>query len=397
MNNLALPKTRDKFRILHLIAGLDTGGAEMMLLKLLSRMDRTRFDSMVVSLTSNGTLLESFKSLGIPVYSLGMSRGGVPSPVTLYRLIRLGRQLQPNLIQGWMYHGNFASQLMNAFLPKPVPVLWSIHHSIKNLAFEKRLTAGLIRLSARLSKRPEKIHYVAKSSAGQHKELGFSAKNNVIIPNGYDTDRFVPSEQSRIQIRKELGLPATTPIIGHLARFHPMKDHANFIQAAGFLSQSFPDVHYVLAGQNVDSENKVLKDLVDKLNLSEKIHLLGLRKDVPQIMAALDIFANSSRFGESFPIVIGEAMSCGVPCVSTDLGDTAWLIGDTGKIVPIEDHKALAGAWKDLLDLGCEGRKALGEKARERIINNFSLGKIVSQYEMLYKDVLTANSLNPDL
>lgn len=375
-----------KRSIIHLITGLSTGGAEMMLCKLLSATDCARFDPIVVSLIDRGTLGERIEALGVPVHTVGMAPGR-PTPAALWRLIRLVRRLQSDLIQGWMYHANLAGLLAGWLVPGRVPVLWNIRHTPYDLKAEKRMTAALIRLGARLSSRPARIIYNARVSAHQHELLGYAADRRMVIPNGFDCDRFKPSETARLKLRRLLGLEDETLLIGLIARWHPMKDHANFMRAAGRLAARRPDVHFVLAGRGVDKNNSILMKMIQDAGLTGRVYLLGERTDIPEIMAGLDI-ASSSSWGEAFPNVVGEAMACGVPCVVTDVGDSAWVVGDAGMVVPPRDAEALAGAWAGLIELGPEGRVRLGRAARQRVEENFSLSKIVTLYEEVYREVL---------
>jgi glycosyltransferase involved in cell wall biosynthesis len=380
---------RPKFRILHIITGLEIGGAEMMLYKLLSSMDLKKYEPEVISLINIGPIGKKIQELGIPVHGVGM-QAGRPDPISIWRLISTARKIQPGLVQGWMYHGNLAAQFLKIFLPEPLPVLWNIRHSVYSLLYEKKMTRLLIRMGARLSNRPVKIIYNSRVSAEQHKTLGYASPKIVVIPNGFDTELFAPSEEIRSQVRQELGLPSSAKLIGLFGRYDPMKDHANFICAAGILVKSYPEVIFLLAGKGVDDENKNLADLIKKQNLSKNFHLLGERNDMNRLCASLDI-ASSSSFSEGFPNVIGEAMASGVPCVATDVGDSSFLVGDTGKMVPPRDPEALAKGLKDLLDLGVDGQRKLGKRARERIVSNFSLNKITDQYELLYHDLLFGN------
>jgi len=362
-----------------------------MLYKLLSATDRARFDPIVVSLIDRGTLGERIEALGVPVYTVGMAPG-CPTPAALWRLIRLVRRLQPDLIQGWMYHGNVAALVAGGFAPGRVPVLWNIRHTPYDLKAEKRMTAALIRLGARLSKRPVRIIYNAQVSARQHELLGYTADRRRVIPNGFDCGRFKPSETARLKLRRLLDLEGETLLVGLIARWHPMKDHANFIGAAERLAARRPDVHFVLAGRGVDGSNFALRKLVQEAGLVRQVHLLGERSDMPEITAGLDIASSSSSWGEGFPNVVGEAMACGVPCVVTDVGDSAWVVGDTGMVVPPRDADALAGAWAALIELGPEGRARLGQAARQRVITEFSIDQIAKQYEALYLEVLNVSS-----
>ena len=373
-----------KIKLLHIITGLSTGGAEMMLYKLLSRLDRERFEPSVISLMDSGTIGDRIEALGIPVYTLGMKQGGMPTPAAIGRLIRTVRQLKPDLIQGWMYHGNLAAQFASLFSSHKIPVLWSIHNSLYSLAFEKKITQAIIRFSSIISLYTNQIVFVSKNSKLHHEALGYFSENSCIIPNGFDTSLFKPSIEARRTIRAELGLPEDSFLIGLIARYHPMKDHANFLQAAALLLKDYPNVQFILAGNGVDEKNPTLCQLIHELGIAERIHLLGERQDIPRLTAALDL-ASSSSYTEAFPNVIGEAMSCGVPCAVTDVGDSAWIVGNVGRAVPPRDSGALANAWKELIELDTEGRKALGKAARVRIIESFSLNSVVARYESLYE------------
>ncbi len=376
-----------KVVLLYITTGLFTGGAERMLYNLLSRINRLRFEPIVVSLVDRGTFGDRIEALGIPVYTIGMKRG-MPTPAAILRLIRTVRQLKPDLIQGWMYHGNLAAQLARVFFSPKIPVLWSIHYSLDSLASDKKMTQAIIRFSSIISQNTNQIAFVSKNSQLQHEALKYCSENSCVIPNGFDTSLFKPSIEARRTVRAELGLPEDSCLIGLIARYHPMKDHANFLRAAALLLKEFPKVHFILVGSGVERENQVLHQLIQDLGLFNRIHLLGERSDMPRLTAALDIATSASAYGEAFPLVVGEAMSCGVPCVVTDVGDSAWIVGNTGRVVPPRDSEALANAWKDLIELGAEGREALGKAARARIIEHFSLDSVVARYESLYESVL---------
>jgi glycosyltransferase involved in cell wall biosynthesis len=375
-----------KTKITFIITGLATGGAEMMLLKLLSRLNSSQFEPTVISLAHRGEIAPKIESSGIPVYFIDMKPGQFSFSGFL-RLIRLLRELKPDLFQGWMYHGNLVAFFSNFFLQKRVPIVWNIRQSVYDLRDDKRSTAKIIQIGAWFSKRTTKIIYNAKISARQHESLGYIKEHTVIIPNGFDTVLFKPSNESRLLFRKELNLSDDTFLIGLIGRYHPMKDHANFFQAAADLLTTHPNVHFVLAGTRIEATNPDLLKVVSELCLINVVHLLGKRNDLPYITASLDVASSSSSYGEGFPNVVGEAMSCCVPSVVTDVGDSAWIVSDTGKVVPPRNHIALANAWRELIEIGTENRWLLGEKARQRIIENFSLDAIVRQYEMLYEQI----------
>ena len=377
--------------IAHVITGLDTGGAEMMLVKLLEGGDRQRWRATVLSLRDRGTLGERIEGLGVPVSTLGL-RGGVPGPGQVVRLVRQLRRVEPQVIQGWMYHGNLAASVGQALGRRGTPVIWNIRYTLNGRTQEKLLTAGVIRLGALLSARATRIVYNSHTSARQHADIGYTTARSVVIPNGFDTDRFAPSAAARSTIRQRLGVADDGVLIGRIGRYHPMKDYPGFLQAAAMLSRERPHVRFVLAGQGVDQSNRELTDLVHALEVGDKVHMLGEVRPINALMASLDICCSSSAFGESFPNVVGEAMSCGVPCVTTDVGDSAAILAEAGSVVPPKDPTALAAACRALSDLSIDERRRLGTQGRTRVVNEFSLPRIVERYESLYTDVLKGRS-----
>jgi glycosyltransferase involved in cell wall biosynthesis len=376
-------------KILHIINDLTIGGAEMMLFKLLMRLDRERFDPVVISLRNRGTLNERIESLSIPVHSVAM-RLPVPTPTSVYRLIRLVRLLEPDLIQGWLYHGNLAAQLASAFASMRPQVLWSVRQGIYSFDYEKRLTAWVIKCGAYLSRMPAKILYNSRTSAAQHAAIGYCQDKTLIIPNGFDTELFMPSKDARHKFRVELGVDPSALLIGLIGRYHPIKDHKNFLHAAAIIKRKYTNVHFILIGKGIGWNNKPLRELIQDLALVERTHLLGERRDIHRIIPAFDIAVSSSCM-EGFPNVIGEAMSCEIPCVVTDISDLPWIVDRTGLIVPPKDSGALANALAKLIKLDHDGRKALGQLARQRVIDFFCMSAVTELYEEVYENVFLTN------
>jgi|Deesub1362A_J573_1020465.scaffolds.fasta_scaffold01015_13 glycosyltransferase involved in cell wall biosynthesis len=379
-------------RVVHLISGLEIGGAEMMLYRLLATMDRSEFSSQVVSLTDIGPVGEMISALGIPVWAVRMGRG-IPNPLATIKLSRWLRRKRPHVIQTWMYHADLVGG-MAALLAGGVPVAWGIHHSNLDPRWNKRMTIWTASVCAKLSKRlPDKIVCCSQAARRVHTCLGYAEEKMVVIPNGFDLEAFKPDETARCAVRHELGIPDSALLIGMVARFHPQKDHHNFIEAAARLHQRVSDVHFLLCGEGVSSDNAKLTQWIEAAGGRENFHLLGKREDIPRLLAALDIASSSSSYGEAFPLVIGEAMACGVPCVVTDVGDSALIVGDTGIVVPPRDPSALAAAWHELIRRGEEERRRLGKAARRRIQANYSLPGIAARYERLYREIAQKHNI----
>ena len=348
-------------KILHIISGLSTGGAEIMLYKLLSVIDRDIFKSVVISLTDEGSLGNNIKNLNIPVYKMNMTAGFL-NPFKVWRFIKLVRKINPELIQGWMYHGNLVALLAKWFLSNRVSLLWNVRHTPNDLKKEKRLTEIIIHLGARLSSFPDGIIYNSKASAQKHRKLGYSDKHTNIIPNGFNCERFKPLDTARAKLLHLLNIEEDTFLIGLIARYHEMKDHSTLLYSAGELVKIYPQVHFILVGSGIGKENQKLAKQIKYLKLMKNVHLLGERRDMAEITAGLDIACSSSSWGESFSNAIGEAMACGIPCIVTDVGDSAWIVGETGIVVKPGDRKAFTNAMVTLIKMSSEEQLGLGKK-----------------------------------
>jgi glycosyltransferase involved in cell wall biosynthesis len=377
--------------IAHVITGLRQNGAETMLLKLLQQTDRTQFAVRVFTLLAPpGPLAERIEGLGIRVDALGISRG-VPNPLGIWRLTTALRDMRPDVVQTWMYHADLVGGLAAKLVSLRLPVLWNIRQSTFDPTHTRRRTVGVARLCARLSSHlPEKIICCSEAARGVHVALGYDESRIQVIPNGFDPAAFRPDPDSRIAFRAELGLPPDTPLVGMVARVDPQKDHRTFVAAAARLHARLPNVHFVLCGNGSDQAIAELTGWIERDGLRQICHVLGERNDIPRVTAALDLATLSSAFGEGFPNVLGEAMACEVPCVATDVGDSAYVLGDSGRIVQPRDPDALAGAWGDLLTAGDGVRKALGEQARHRIVDNFSISRVARSYEAAYRSVVAS-------
>jgi glycosyltransferase involved in cell wall biosynthesis len=219
--------------------------------------------------------------------------------------------------------------------------------------------------------------------------MGYRPRQWTIIPNGIDTDQFKPNPEAVLSVRKELGLNSDTFLIAYIARYDPVKDHETFFLGAQQLLKFEPDVHFLLCGSGINMDNPAIATLIEHHGLRKNMHLLGQREDVSRLTAALDI-ACSTSISEGFSNTIAEAMACGVPCAVTDVGDSAQIVGETGKVVPPSDPQALAEAWEALIRMDPAARAELGVAARRRIQEYYSLETMVSRYRSLYEEILTS-------
>ena len=369
-----------------IITGLATGGAEMMLHKLLQNIDRSRFEPTVISLMDKGEIGPRIEALGIPVYALGMRRG-LPNPLMVLRLARLLRQLQPSLVHTWMYHADLMGGLA-ARLAGCRRVIWCLRHSNLSKTENKRSTLAVVRLCAQLSGwLPVQILSCSQRAKEVHAAVGYADEKIHVIPNGFDLSHFAPNATARASLCAELGLPPDAPLVGMVARFDAQKNHLGFVQAAAQLLQQSPRAHFVLAGTGVDSSNVALRAAIAAHpGLQARMHLLGRRDDVPRLMAALDVLASPSH-GEAFPNVLGEAMACGVPCVVTDAGDSGEIVGNTGRVVVVGDMAAMAQQLLDVLHLPAADRATLGRRARARVQAEYEISHVAGLYQAFYERV----------
>jgi glycosyltransferase involved in cell wall biosynthesis len=375
-----------RIKIIHIINSFEFGGAEVMLGNLLARTDRGRFEPVVVSLIDDLRLADGIVAAGIPVLTMGM-RPGVLDPRAVARLVRtLGRE-RPRIVQTWMDHSNLIGGVATRLAVRAI-LVWGVHHCHHARGVSKRTTLMTVAACARLSRRlPSRIVCCSEQACSEYARRGFAVQKLMVIPNGFDTESFRPDPAARVEVRRELGLGADVPLIGLVARHDPVKDHLNFLRAAARLRARHPRVHFLLCGDQISPGNAALRAAIESLDVADRCHLLGPRRDIARIQASLD-FATSSSLSEAFPLALGEAMACGVPCVATDVGDSAAIVGETGRIVPARAPEALASAWEELLGLAPEARVRLGRAARRRIRRHYDLEAIAGRYEDLYDGLL---------
>jgi glycosyltransferase involved in cell wall biosynthesis len=371
-------------KIIHLITSLKTGGAEAMLAKLVASMDRSRFENVVVSLTVRGDVAAQIEKSGVPVTSLhasGMS-GFIPA---VYKVRRILRRERPDIVQSWLPHADLVATVASAFRGGR-RLIWNVRSSSLDLRAYPRSVRWVLRLLSALSTVPDAV--ISNSSAGRQylESLGFRPKRWVLISNGFALDRFRPMPELRAEVREEHAIPADGLVVALVARYDRMKAHDVFLRAAALVRSAVPAAHFLLAGRGV-AENETIRTLAEPLG--SLVHFAGNVRDVARLYAGVDVAVNCSTYGEAFSNAVGEAMACGVPCVVTDVGDSASLVADSGRIVPPGDADSLAEAIVEVLNMSPAGRAALGSKGRKRIEGEFTIEAITRRYEALYEDVAT--------
>lgn len=380
-------------RIMHVINDLDVGGAEAMLLRLLRGLGRESFSQSVVSLTTRGVYGDRVEACGVPLLTLGMT-GFRATPGSLASLCYAIKGEQPSIIQTWLYHADLLG-LMAARLAGDAVVAWNVRCSRLERGDASPSTHLLIKLLARLSSWPDAVLFNSTAGQKDHLAIGYRPRRSEVIPNGFDLEERRPDALKRADFRSEIGVDEGTFLVGMIARSHRMKDRSTFLAAAARLQEMPGAVRFVLVGLNHDWNNQSLVAEIDQHGLRDRIHLLGLRQDVPRITAGLDCLVSTSRSGEGCPNVIGEAMACGVPCLATDTGDSRLIIGDTGTILPVGDVAGVVAGVAQLMAATPEERRARSERCRRRITEHFDLGYVSARYAEFYQELVDGRAARP--
>lgn len=369
-------------KVTHIITGLGDGGAEGVLYRLC--IYDTSLQHTVISLMDNGKYGMKLRNAGIDVRCLNLSRGRVRLSA-LFRLWFLLLKHRPDVVQTWMYHADLLGGVV-ARLAGISNIVWNIRHSTLESDRSSRSTILICRFLARLSRYiPRRIIVCAHRAFEVHGAIGYDTGRMCVIANGYDINNFAPDRRARQSLRNHLQVTNDIPLIGMVGRFDPQKDHFNLLFAlARLLNQGF-DFICVLVGTGLDTDNVELVRQVERLGLQERVRLLGRRDDIPVVMNAIDLHVLSSS-SEGFPNVLAEAMACGTPCVTTDVGDAALIVGDTGWVVPSRDPEALAGGIQTSLRIkeDLTNWTARQVAARKRAVDNFNIQKMVAAYHNVW-------------
>ena len=358
--------------VLHVIPGLGIGGAEHMLATLVAAPRARALAQHVVSLGAEGPNAAPIRAAGVPLAALG-AEGPLGFARAVWRLARLVAALKPRAVQGWMYYGDLAAlwALERSGRRADTRLYWGLRCSDMNLARYGTWLRRAVSLAARRSDRPDAV--IANSVAGLefHRRLGYAPRRSGIVFNGIDTGRYRPDAAARRRLRQALGIGEGERVVVHVARVDPMKDHASLVA----LAAARPALRFIAVGKGTEA-------LAGPANLLR----LGLRADVPDLLAAADLFLSTSAFGEGFSNAIAEAMAAGLPVVATDVGDARRIVGDAGRIAAPGDRAGLLAALDGLAALDEAARAAAGRRARARIAREFSVGRMVAAFDALHRD-----------
>lgn len=371
--------------VLHVITGLGIGGAERSLFNLAASNLDTGVTHSVVSLADLGHYGRMLGQLGISVEAFDMLNAGGLA-MAPFKIRNLVRRLQPDIVQGWMPHGNMVATAAAAMAGRRVGLAWNVRQSLYDLRAEKRTTQWVIRGLKSCSRRPDAIIYNSYQARQHHEALGFSPLRGVVIPNGFDTGQWRPDPNRRAALRAELGLGDDVPLAGFVGRFHDLKDVPTFMAASALAMETDPRLHAVMIGEGLNRDNKALEPLFADLP-PLRFHALGPRDNIEALLPGMDFFCLSS-VSEAFPNVVGEAMASGLPCIATDVGDCAKLIDGHGWIIPRSDPPRMAEAMVEAARMDVARRQEIGKAARDRMTASYSLATTVDAYNQLYDSMM---------
>jgi len=369
-------------RQLFVTTSLETGGAQRALFEIIQHSNHLAEDILVIALLGSGRYSVEFDEIGVKNFSINIT-----SPVigifNFFRSIFLVRDFKPTVIQGWMYHGNLMAYLYSRFLSKDINVFWGIRQTLYDISKEKLFTRLIINISALLSKKIHKIIYNSKLSMKQHEKFGFSETQSIFIANGFDIEKLKFSEEKRKRIRKAFSISEDSFVIGYVGRNHPMKNISLLFDIAFDVLKQKPEIVFVIVGEGISSKffdnKKVPKEILDRLII------LGLRTDVPDLLNSFDLLCLTSKWGEGFPNVIGEAMCLSVPCVSSDVGDSKDIINGLGWIVSKNNSKDEYIKYiNEASKIDKNTYMQLKSSCRKEIKNKYHIKNISYDYMKLY-------------
>ena len=370
-------------KIIHIITSLGDGGAENILRKI-CKYDLNN-EHIIISLKEPDKYSPLIKKMGIKVYHLNIKFFSI---LKFYNLIELLKFLKPDIVQTWLIHGDLLGGIA-AKLSGIKNIIWNVRYS--NLKFEKvnLINILLIKILAVLSFIiPRAIIVVSKSAKKNCEKLGYCKKKLILIVNGYELSIFKNNLNKRITFRKKLNINNKIIVLGNVARYAKMKDHLTLLKALSLIQSHKINFLCVLIGSDIDKNNLTLVKQIKKLNLSNNVKLLGRYDDISQVMNGIDIYVQSSKYGEGFPNVVAEAMACQPPCIVTNSGDASYIVGRVGWVVPPSIPEKLA---KAIMNAISEKNKSKWDircvKSRLRIKNFFSIDKMMINYKKLWSTV----------
>ncbi len=361
-------------KITFLIRALNLGGAQSQMSLLAQELQKRGHEVSVIAFY-DGVHKQALLASGVTVHTLKRGRWDILG--FLWRLVRLVRSQSPDVLYGYLATCNLLTSFLRLFTPKTKSV-WGVRTANLKLEYYDWLARCLSFIEMKLAGLASLV--IVNSQAGRRHIIaeGVPAKKIVVIPNGIDGNRFYPDSPAREKTRAAWKITNDEILLGIVGRIDPIKEHRVFLTAAHQLRQVYPKARFICIGESVNQHYQAsLSELSKNLQLQQSVIWTGAQYDMLGIYNALDILTNASS-SEGFSNVIGEAMACGIPCVVTDVGDSALIVGETGIVVPANDASALLEGWVTCLR---QIRQEAAKPARQRIVKNFSVHELVEQTE----------------
>lgn len=369
-------------KIGHIITGLGSGGAENMLYKLLKYSNRDKFYHEVISLLDEGVYGEKIKALGYKVHTLNLYKGNIFSALLTTK--KLCREF--DIVNTWLYHADLLGFLAVKLLPGEMhgkSLIWNIRHSNLDKDVNKKRTLFIVKINSFFSKKVNCITFNSHKAFNAHLSIGYQNKNLIVIPNGFELEKFKYNADARMRVRRMYNIDDNCKVFITVGRWEVQKDYPTLLKALHEVKKKHPNFKLIMVGTSLNYNNVELTKQIRNYDLQENVNLLGRREDIPDLLSGADCYISSS-LGESFSNSIGEAMACELPCIVTDVGDSKRVIGDTGVVVPPKNYIELANSICNFLDMPVITRNP---KARARVVENFSIEKIVNEFERNFMSV----------
>ncbi|WP_170007321.1 glycosyltransferase [Bacillus fonticola] len=372
-------------KIIHIISGLGSGGAENMLLKLLKYSDKDKYYHEVISLKDEGIMGEKIKAEGIKLHSLNLNKKNLFT--SLIKARNICKEF--DIVDTWLYHADIFGLIISKILLKK-KLIWNIRHSNLDKDANTSTVLKIVKLNSILSKYVNRVTYNSNRALENHLRAGYSACKSKIIPNGFELNKFKFDLALRSKVRQDLCIGEKEIVIITVGRWNIQKDYYTLFKALKELRNQNRHFKMIMVGTNLDDSNIELKDLINQYNLKENIILLGRRNDIPALLSSSDIYISSSM-GESFSNAIGEAMACELYCVVTDVGDSKIILGNTGITIPPKNPLALTDSLVSYFSYLHSNGLEKNTQARERVIENYDIRAIIKLFELNYDEVIFAD------
>ncbi len=319
----------------------------------------------IFNLTAEGQFSSKIRDLGIPVHDLNL----FSKPWNIFKMIKILASEEVASLWGWMYHGNVIAFLLKTLIKPKASLVWNIRHSLYSLQQEKKITRLVIYLNKIFSISADRIIFNSELSLEQHRNYGFDANNLAYIPNGFDLKNF----------KHDLRTSQDTVTVGHVGRFHPMKNQKEMVKVFVELAKMQKNLKFLLVGKGMESQNSEITTLIPG-DMMNRFTFLGEQTDVYKYYYQMDIFVLFSSWGEAFPNVLVEALLAGNIAISTDIGDAASIVGEADFIVPIGDTNLLKEKLLRFSNWSVSERQQKNKLLKERLIQNFSIENVANQF-----------------